>query len=556
MSKLYNLARVTTATTGTGAVTLGSAVPKFLTFAAAGAEDGDVVTYAITDGANSEIGRGAIGGSVSTLTRDVLKSTNSDSPINLSGAAEVFITAAAEDFYYPTDRIIPNAVGDGVADDTAAMEAALDLAVSTGKPLHLGGADKNYLLDSWESGGYEPAGPITIISDGATLSGPSGGAYFMRPDTVFDIRNTKFDTWTGVVAALSADEGVIVGARFERNACTGITGIPINIECEFRDSYIGRNRFSDCTGGYVIRIGDNDYARQDEWSGNIVENNVLRNISASSTGSLFAIIVYGRDTLIAGNDILGLSSADGEAIGIYTKLRFSRVVHNKVRNVNSSGSSGAALDVVGISVKGATRTTTGSGPQGYDVVCANNTVQGVGSQGTKGAGIRAQISGAIVANNVIEDVGLIGINVDDSNGSTDNLVIGNMIRGWNMIGVDGINLVTYGDGHRIANNVVRDFDRCINVGTPSNTLRGTIITGNVLKFTNGGVGVRLNSSDISSIKIFGNTYSGTSTNAISLAATPGKLILMQEDFTDAAISAPLGGTPPGGSNFVNGSHLA
>ena len=58
MGKLYSLARMTTATTGTGTITLGSAVGGYLSFAAAGAQNGDVVSYAINDGSNSEIGYG------------------------------------------------------------------------------------------------------------------------------------------------------------------------------------------------------------------------------------------------------------------------------------------------------------------------------------------------------------------------------------------------------------------------------------------------------------------------------------------------------------------
>jgi hypothetical protein len=98
MAKLYNLARMSTATTGTGTIALGSAVPPFLTFAQAGVQDGETVTYSIIDGvSNSEIGRGVYGSSGTTLTRSVLKSTNSNNAINLSGAAQVFIAAATED---------------------------------------------------------------------------------------------------------------------------------------------------------------------------------------------------------------------------------------------------------------------------------------------------------------------------------------------------------------------------------------------------------------------------------------------------------------------------
>lgn len=97
MTKHYDLARMTTATTGTGTITLGAAASGFLSFAAAGASDGDTVTYAIQDGANSEIGYGVYTAAGTTLTRTVLKSTNANAAISLSGSAQVFITVAAED---------------------------------------------------------------------------------------------------------------------------------------------------------------------------------------------------------------------------------------------------------------------------------------------------------------------------------------------------------------------------------------------------------------------------------------------------------------------------
>lgn len=98
MARLYDLARMTTATTGTGTITLGSAVSSYLTFAQAGVQNGDTVTYAIEDGANREIGRGVYTSSGTTLTRaQILRSTNSNAAIVLSGQAQVFIAAAAED---------------------------------------------------------------------------------------------------------------------------------------------------------------------------------------------------------------------------------------------------------------------------------------------------------------------------------------------------------------------------------------------------------------------------------------------------------------------------
>ena len=97
MAVLKNRAKMSTSTTGTGTITLGSAEDGYQTFADAGVADADVVRYVIEDGSNFEIGTGTYTSSGTTLTRTVSESSNSDAAINLSGSATVFIGATAED---------------------------------------------------------------------------------------------------------------------------------------------------------------------------------------------------------------------------------------------------------------------------------------------------------------------------------------------------------------------------------------------------------------------------------------------------------------------------
>ena len=97
MAVLVNRAKMTTATTGTGTITLGSALGGFQTFTEAGVTNGQTVQYCIEDAANFEIGTGVFTASGTTLTRSVSESSNSNNAINLSGTAIVFITAVAAD---------------------------------------------------------------------------------------------------------------------------------------------------------------------------------------------------------------------------------------------------------------------------------------------------------------------------------------------------------------------------------------------------------------------------------------------------------------------------
>ena len=91
-STLVDLVQVSTATTGTGTITLGSAVAHFRGSSAL--TDGATYDYRISDGASDyEIGSGVYTASGTTLTRVPLYSSNADAAVSLSGQATVTITA-------------------------------------------------------------------------------------------------------------------------------------------------------------------------------------------------------------------------------------------------------------------------------------------------------------------------------------------------------------------------------------------------------------------------------------------------------------------------------
>jgi hypothetical protein len=99
-AKLTNLARMTTPTTGAGAtIALGVAVAGYLSFALSGVADGDLISYGIADGANSEVGTATYSATGPQLTgRTPTNSTNSNAAIALSGSAQIFICVRSEDY--------------------------------------------------------------------------------------------------------------------------------------------------------------------------------------------------------------------------------------------------------------------------------------------------------------------------------------------------------------------------------------------------------------------------------------------------------------------------
>ena len=98
MVVLVNRAKMTTATTGTGTITLGSAIASYQSFAGAGVSDGDYVRYVIEDGTTDwEIGAGTYTASGTTLTRNPSESSGGGTAISLSGSATIFVSAIAAD---------------------------------------------------------------------------------------------------------------------------------------------------------------------------------------------------------------------------------------------------------------------------------------------------------------------------------------------------------------------------------------------------------------------------------------------------------------------------
>lgn len=192
---------MSTATTGTGTITLGSAVDGFQTFAAAGVADTDTVRYAIEDGFAWEIGTGTYTASGTTLTRTVIESSNSDAPINLSGNALVFLTVAGQD-------IVP---ADG---GTFTGPLAVEGKVAIGDELV--NANLSNTLDYTANLGVAGYRPINLI-DG------SAGIKISRPNDDGNGAFIEFQEWDSTITTLKS-RALIVGEGGNltyRNLATG-----------------------------------------------------------------------------------------------------------------------------------------------------------------------------------------------------------------------------------------------------------------------------------------------------------------------------------------------
>ena len=185
MVTLVNRAKMSTSTTGTGTITLGSAETGYQSFADAGVADGDVIRYVIEDGDAWEIGSGTYTATGTTLTRTVDESSNSDAALNLTGSAVVFITAAAEDVFqgelfaesYDGTTTAPNATGTnafaiGVQSTSSATNS---VAIGTGAYVtHQGGVGLGY--SPTVTANYGAAIGANSAGAGAKVSGAGGVA--------------------------------------------------------------------------------------------------------------------------------------------------------------------------------------------------------------------------------------------------------------------------------------------------------------------------------------------------------------------------------------------
>lgn len=163
---LYDRVWFSTATTGTGTITVGSAITGFRTPATASIPNAATFGYVILDGAAWEIGTGTYTSAGTTVARSLI-SSSTGSLLNLSGSASMFVTAVAS----KTPQI-------DVANTWAAAQTFSAIPVLDGGGVkfpaaQVASADVN-TLDDYEEGTFTPALTFGGAAVGMTFSQQNG----------------------------------------------------------------------------------------------------------------------------------------------------------------------------------------------------------------------------------------------------------------------------------------------------------------------------------------------------------------------------------------------
>ena len=406
------------------------------------------------------------------------------------------------------------AVGDGVADDSAAFKKALDAAVSLGMPLYVEGT---FLLNTWTK--YVPAGALEIRGAGGVIK-TTGAAAFTTVGGDTTIDGVLFDGWTRVVDV--AEEVDIDRFQFSNNivqngkegilwASAGANQIGYGEAQVFNNTFrnmqtdgvylhprrmevtkVTNNTFKDflstttTVNGVVVGLSTATGLKRHmaEISGNTFFN--LKLSSDAAAANIYPIMVHEVENyVVSGNNIKniwkdGLAYAT-EVRGIHTRAGRGVVIGNTIENVR-----GTAINIVD-SINDA----------GIDHITqiVNNTISS--DDGSAFIGIKVRCQDSTVKGNLIENanIAIQGTHVQYSGAFRTQVYSDNTIRNAHLA---GIRVTLNRRGLQISNNNISTVDNVVNgaidpdnfsqvntaihiVGTIGGNTQNITLTGNLVQ---------------------------------------------------------------------------
>jgi hypothetical protein len=403
MPKKYgNRIKVNSATTGTGVISLGTAVEGYQNFSSGGITDGSSVSYVIEDGANFEIGVGTYTASGTTLSRTVSESTNSNNAINLSGEAVIFITPAASDLPFTDGASFSGAV-------TFSADVTFDGATA-GYDIVFDRSDNALEFADGAKATFGSA--LTINTTNLTYNQSGSSNFQLISNKDIDMKVSNQDRITLRTSSFGGQvELYNAGSKKFETSSTGVN--VIGVITDDGATHDGDVTFTGASYSAVWDKSDSalefaDNAKATFGSSRKVEiysNGTMKNVLGTGTGSLLVKNsgdIYIQDSSAGTKTYIAMAS--GGSVELYTngikKFETSSSGVNVIGNIAVSGTvDGRDLAVDGTKLDGIAVNAT-SNPNALNDLVDDTSPQLGGALQLNGNNIQANDSTSVVNNRI------------------------------------------------------------------------------------------------------------------------------------------------------------